>query len=186
MSEFEGQNKNRPEHVNNKTKAKAGGGTATHDVARLAVGLLLHGEEGLAAQLGAAGHADEAVDVEDLVHSRAAGALAHHVLPTAGAATCRQGGGTQRREERNSRETKLNQQSDAASNRQPTASWTQPGEKTRALPRQWCQGTLSVQRRPDAFCFLVWVVVAKGLLVLHSDKLMRKNSNTSREKFTEF
>lgn len=93
MSEFEGQNKNRPEHVNNKKKAKAGGGTATHDVARLAVGLLLHGEEGLAAQLGAAGHADEAVDVEDLVHGRAAGALAHHVLPTAGAATCRQGGG---------------------------------------------------------------------------------------------
>lgn len=96
------------------------------------------------------------------------------------------GGQRQKREERNSRETKLNQQSDAASNRQPTASWTQPGEKTRALLRQWCQGTLSVQWRPNAFCFLVWVVVAKGLLVLHSDKLMRKHSNTSREKFTEF
>lgn len=109
--------------MNNKKKPRAGGGLATHDVARLAVGLLLHGEEGLAAQLGAAGHADEAVDVEDLVHGRAAGALAHHVLPTAGAATCRQWGGRRRkREERHSRETKLNQQSNAASIRQSTAS----------------------------------------------------------------
>lgn len=60
----------------------------THNVARLAVRFLLHGKEGLATQLGAAGHADEAVHVEDLVHGGAAGALADHVLPAAGAAAC--------------------------------------------------------------------------------------------------
>ena len=57
-----------------------------YDVARLAVCFLLHSVEGLAAQLGAAGHADKAVDMEDLVHGSAAGAFPHHVIPTAGTA----------------------------------------------------------------------------------------------------
>ncbi|KAA8589743.1 hypothetical protein FQN60_013108 [Etheostoma spectabile] len=42
--------------------------------------------EGLAAQLAAAGHADEAVNMEDLVHGGAAGAFTHYVLSTAGTA----------------------------------------------------------------------------------------------------
>lgn len=54
-----------------------------YDVARLTVRLLLHSIERFAAQVGAAGHADEAVDVENLVHGRAAGALTHHILSTA-------------------------------------------------------------------------------------------------------
>lgn len=59
---------------------------ATYDVAGLTVRLLLHGVERLATQLGAAGHAHEAVHVEDLVHGGAAGAFAHYILPTAGTA----------------------------------------------------------------------------------------------------
>lgn len=78
---------------------QSSGQKATHDIARLTVGLLLHGEERLAAQLGVAGHADEAVHVEDLVHGGAAGAFTHHVLPTAGTATCRQGAEDRRRDE---------------------------------------------------------------------------------------
>lgn len=60
----------------------------THDVARLTVGFFLHGKEGLATQLGAAGHADEAVDMEDLVHGCAAGTFAYYVLSAACAAAC--------------------------------------------------------------------------------------------------
>lgn len=60
----------------------------TYNIARLAVGLLLHSVEGFATQLGAAGHADEAVHVEDLVHGSAAGAFTHYVLSTAGTASC--------------------------------------------------------------------------------------------------
>ena len=67
-------------------------GCVAYYVAGLAVGLLVHGVEGLAAQLGSAGHADEAVHVEHLVHGGAASALAHHVLSAAGTATWRQGG----------------------------------------------------------------------------------------------
>lgn len=55
-----------------------------YNIARLTVRLLLHGVEGLATQLGAAGHAHKAVDVEDLIHGGAAGAFSDHVLPTAG------------------------------------------------------------------------------------------------------
>lgn len=66
-------------------------GNSTHHIAGLAVGLLLHGVEGLPAQLAAAGGADEAVHVEDLVHGGAAGALAHHVLPAGGAAAWGEG-----------------------------------------------------------------------------------------------
>lgn len=69
---------------------QSSGQKATHNIARLTEGLLLHGEERFAAQLGVAGHADEAVHVEDLVHGGAAGAFAHHILPTAGTTTCRQ------------------------------------------------------------------------------------------------
>lgn len=64
----------------------------TYYVAGLAVGLLVHGIEGLPTQLGVAGHADEAVHVEDLVHGSAASALAHHVLSAAGTSTCGQRG----------------------------------------------------------------------------------------------
>lgn len=60
----------------------------THNIARLTVRLLLHSEERLATQLGAAGHADEAVDVEDLVHGSAASTFTHYVLSTAGTAPC--------------------------------------------------------------------------------------------------
>lgn len=62
-------------------------GLQSVDVARLTVRFLLHSVEGFATQLGAAGHADEAVDMEHLVHCGAAGALAHHILPTAGTAS---------------------------------------------------------------------------------------------------
>lgn len=58
----------------------------THNIARLTVRLLLHSVERLATQLGAAGHADEAVDMEDLVHGGAAGAFTYYVLSTAGTA----------------------------------------------------------------------------------------------------
>lgn len=73
------------------TRQQPGGVTqsnkeTTYDVAGLTEGLLLHGVERLAAQLAAAGHADEAVHVEDLVHGGAAGAFTHHVLSAAGAA----------------------------------------------------------------------------------------------------
>lgn len=61
---------------------------STYDIARLTESLFLHGKEGLATQLGATGHADEAVHVEDLVHGGAAGSLAHHVLSTASTAAC--------------------------------------------------------------------------------------------------
>lgn len=60
----------------------------THDVARLTIRFFLHGEEGLATQLGAAGHADKAVDMEDLVHGSAAGAFTYDVLSAACAAAC--------------------------------------------------------------------------------------------------
>lgn len=60
--------------------------TAAYNIARLTVRFLLHCIERLATQLGAAGHADKAVDMEDLVHSSAAGAFTHHVLSTAGTA----------------------------------------------------------------------------------------------------
>ena len=66
----------------------SGGQRITHNIAGLTVRLLLHGKEWLATQLGAAGHADEAVDVEDLVHGRTAGTFAHYVLPAAGTAAC--------------------------------------------------------------------------------------------------
>ncbi len=62
------------------------GKKVTYNIARLTVCLLLHSKERLATQLGAAGHADEAVDMEDLVHGGAAGAFTHHVLTTAGTA----------------------------------------------------------------------------------------------------
>lgn len=80
-------------HINNQSEPKlrgeAGGcegKKVTHNIARLTVRLLLHSVERLATQLGAAGHADEAVDMEDLVHGGAAGAFTHHVLSTAGTA----------------------------------------------------------------------------------------------------
>lgn len=62
----------------------------THNIARLTVGLLLHSEERLASQLGAAGHADKAVDVEDLVHGGAACTLTHYILSAAGTSSCRE------------------------------------------------------------------------------------------------
>lgn len=58
-----------------------------YDVAGLTVRLLVHSVEGFSAQGFAAGHADEAVDVEHLVHGGAASTLAHHILPTAGTAS---------------------------------------------------------------------------------------------------
>lgn len=58
----------------------------TYNIARLTVRLLLHSVEGLATQLGAAGHADEAVNMEDLVHGGASGAFTHYILSTAGTA----------------------------------------------------------------------------------------------------
>ena len=61
---------------------------STYDIARLTVGFFLHGKEGLATQLGAAGHADEAVDMEDLVHGSAASPFTHYVLSAACAAAC--------------------------------------------------------------------------------------------------
>lgn len=80
-------------HINNQTELKHGGEAGgfertevTYNIARLAVCLLLHCVEGLATQLGAAGHADEAVDMEDLVHGSAAGTFTHHILSTAGTA----------------------------------------------------------------------------------------------------
>lgn len=60
----------------------------TYDIARLAVGFFLHGKEGLATQLGATGHADKAVDVEDLIHGSAAGTFTYYILPAACAAAC--------------------------------------------------------------------------------------------------
>lgn len=78
-------------HINNQSEPKHGGeagrfdrAEVTYNVARLAVRLLLHSVEGFATQLGAAGHADEAVDMEDLVHGSAAGAFTHYILSTAG------------------------------------------------------------------------------------------------------
>ena len=71
-------------------------GKSTHHIAGLAVGLLLHGVEGLSAQLGAAGVAGEAVHMEDLVHGGAACAFAHHVLPTGGASAWGEGRGESR------------------------------------------------------------------------------------------
>lgn len=65
----------------------------TYNIARLAVSLLLHGVEGLATQLGAAGHADKTVNMEDLVHGGAASAFTHYVLATAGTAPWGEGGG---------------------------------------------------------------------------------------------
>lgn len=81
-------------HTNNQTEPKPeseageeeGQKKVTYNIARLTVRLLLHSEERLAAQLGAAGHADEAVDMEDLVHGSAACAFTHYVLSTAGTA----------------------------------------------------------------------------------------------------
>lgn len=73
-------------HRNNQSGPEPGSEEVTHNIARLTVRLLLHGEERLATQLGAAGHADEAVDVEDLVHGSAASTFTHYVLSTAGAA----------------------------------------------------------------------------------------------------
>lgn len=64
----------------------------THNIARLTVCFFLHGKERLATQLGAAGHADEAVDMEDLVHGSAAGTFTYYVL----AATCTAACGRQR------------------------------------------------------------------------------------------
>lgn len=87
---------------------QSSGQKATHNIARLAVGLLLHGEERLAAQLGVAGHADKAVHVEDLVHGGAAGAFTHHVLPTAGTTTCRQGAEDRQRDENHKKNQKKN------------------------------------------------------------------------------
>lgn len=77
--------------INNQSEPKPGGVAGgkklvTYNIARLTVRLLLHGEERLATQLGAAGHADEAVDMEDLIHGSAAGAFTHYVLSTAGTA----------------------------------------------------------------------------------------------------
>lgn len=69
----------------------------TYNIARLAVGLLLHSVEGLATQLGAAGHADEAVNMEDLVHGSAASAFTHYVLSTAGTAPWGEGEEMERR-----------------------------------------------------------------------------------------
>lgn len=56
------------------------------NIARLTVCLLLDSKERLATQLGAAGHADKAVNMEDLVHGSAASAFSHYVLSTAGTA----------------------------------------------------------------------------------------------------
>lgn len=58
----------------------------TYNIARLTVCLLLDSKERLATQLGAAGHADKAVNMEDLVHGSAASAFSHYVLSTAGTA----------------------------------------------------------------------------------------------------
>lgn len=66
----------------------------THDVAGLAVGFPLHGVEGLASELAAAGHAGETLHVEHLVHRGAPSAFANHVLPTAGTAPWRGQRGT--------------------------------------------------------------------------------------------
>lgn len=56
------------------------------DVAGLTVGFLLHGIEGLASELAAAGHAGETLHMENLVHCCAPGAFPDHILPTAGTA----------------------------------------------------------------------------------------------------
>lgn len=61
----------------------------THNIARLTVCLLLHSKEGLSTQLGAAGHADKAIDVEDLVHCSAASTFTYYILSTACTATWR-------------------------------------------------------------------------------------------------
>ena len=58
----------------------------THDVAALAVALLVQGVEGLPPQAGVAGDAGEALHVEHLLHGDAAAAVAQHVVPAAGAA----------------------------------------------------------------------------------------------------
>lgn len=84
LSSHENQSRWQPE-------SETGGVTKknnTYDIARLTVSLFLHGKEGLATQLGAAGHADEAVDMEDLVHGSAAGTLTYYVLPAACTAAC--------------------------------------------------------------------------------------------------
>lgn len=60
----------------------------THNVARLTVSLLLHSIERFPSQLAAAGHAHEAVHMEDLIHGSAASAFTNHVLPTARTAAC--------------------------------------------------------------------------------------------------
>lgn len=124
--------------------------------------------------------------MEDLVHGRAAGALAHHVLPTAGAATCRQGGGgggvrrgTPERQNLISRATPL-----------PTDS-QQLLERSLVRRPEPCQDSGAKGHflsRGDPMPSVFWSewLSLKGLLVLHSGKLMRKNSNTSRERFTEF
>lgn len=57
------------------------------DVARLTVSLLVHSIEGFASQLAAAGHANKAIHMKDLIHGSAASSFTNHVLPTAGTAT---------------------------------------------------------------------------------------------------
>lgn len=58
----------------------------THDVAGLAVRLLLHGIERLSSELDVADHAGEAIHVEDLVHGGASRPFSNDVFPTAGTA----------------------------------------------------------------------------------------------------
>lgn len=62
----------------------------TYNVTRLTVGFLVHSIEGLPPQLAVAGHADEAVHMEDLVHGGAARSLSHHILATASTSTWRE------------------------------------------------------------------------------------------------
>lgn len=61
----------------------------THDIAGFAVSLLFHGIKGLPSELGATGHADEAVHVEDLVHGGTTRPLADYILPTACTPSCK-------------------------------------------------------------------------------------------------
>lgn len=60
---------------------------STHNVAALAVTLLVQGVEGLPSQAGVAGDTGETLHMEHLLHGNAAAAVTHHVVATAGAAT---------------------------------------------------------------------------------------------------
>lgn len=63
-------------------------GSFTYNVTALAVALLLECVERLPSKPRVTGDAGEALHVEHLLHGDAAAAVANHIVPTAGAATC--------------------------------------------------------------------------------------------------